>query len=468
MIQQHEVDGVPVLFALSAGPPRAGLVFRAGAADEPLARAGRTHLLGRLASAQVEAGTEHTTFPVRGNLRTSLRGVCEALHEPPPHRWTAERDRLRTLAATRDITARDRLALWRHGAVGHGVTGFAEPGLGAITADDLQSWAARYFTRDNAVLWVTGREMPTGLRLPLPPGERRPVPELTSVLPVTPAWFNGPPGTTAWSTLVPRGPAAVVLAALLDRAMRRHLRSAAGMRRWGAGTAMITAEVAGPPEDTLESMIDVLAGFGAGRVDQGDLALVTSEVIRPDLGEQARNRLAGLPLRQPGEEAAEIAAVTAAEVVAVARTAYAKGLLMVPEGSHARHTGYVTAPLFSGEAVTGTVHPARGRRDARLIAGADGVSVVAGDRPLTVRFDACALYRAWPDGARQLIGTDATVVHVEPELYRDGHRAVTGIDARIPPGVRVEEPPRAPAGTPAAGLLTRLVGYRPTIRRRRP
>ena len=62
------------------------------------------------------------------------------------------------------------MPLWRHGARDYGVAAYPEWGLPAITADDLRAWAARYFTRDNAVLWVAGDRVPAGLRLHLPAG----------------------------------------------------------------------------------------------------------------------------------------------------------------------------------------------------------------------------------------------------------------------------------------------------------
>ncbi|SDS34825.1 M16 family metallopeptidase [Actinoplanes derwentensis] len=477
MIHQFEVDGVPAIFSPSTGPTRAGLVFRVGFADETLPRAGITHLLEHLALHRIgreyhSNGTttvEHTSFHMQGSngdVVAFLTGVCAALTDLPMDRMPVEKDLLRAEAARRRPSVYERMALWRHGAVDYGVSGYPETGLAAITENDLREWAARYFTRDNAVLWVTGPAVPEGLRLALPAGQRRPCPQPSSALPVTPAWFGGTGDAVAWSTVVPHSPAAEVFADLLERSMFRDLRTVGGisytaatsMQRMGPNTMILGYADAVPDshQAVLGGMIDVLAAFGAGRIDRGDLALSIRPDIEEDLPEQALNVLAGRPVQSAEQRAAQIAAVTADDIVAVARTAYAAGLLMVPDGTSAQWAGYVTAPLWSEETVSGTAYPARTRRKARLIVAPDGVSLVAGEQPITVRFAACALYRAWPDGARQLIGHDAIAVHIEPELFRNGVKAIAELDARVPAGLRVDEPPRSPEAVPVVRLRDRL------------
>lgn len=466
MIHQFEVDGVSALFTPTAGPTRAGLAFRVGAADETLPRAGITHLLEHLALPPLAldgrhrdgaVSAEHTTFDTSGSnehVVAYVNGICLALTDLPLDRMPVEKDRLRAEAAGRPMPVGERMALWRHGALDHGVAGHPETGLAAITADDLRAWSAHYFTRGNAVLWVSGREMPAGFRLSLPPGRRRPCPEPSSALPVTPAWFAAPGNTVAWSTVVPHGPAATVLAGLLDRSMTRELPGATtSMGHIGQDKTTIIGYAETTPESReplLGAMIDVLAAFGAGRIDHDDLAATVRQELEPDLPARALDLLSGRPAVE------SCAGVTADDVVAVARKAYAAGLLMVPEGGNAQWAGYVTAPLWSPTTVSGTAYQVLGRRNARLITATDGVSIVAGERALTVRFDACSLYRAWPDGARQLVGHDAVIVHIEPALYRDGARAIAELDARIPARLRVDEPPRDPEIVPVVRLRDRL------------
>ena len=70
-----DVDGVPTLIGSTTGPGHAGLVFRVGAVDEPLARRGVTHLVEHLAlhaagvadyHRHVTDAAEYTVFYIGG------------------------------------------------------------------------------------------------------------------------------------------------------------------------------------------------------------------------------------------------------------------------------------------------------------------------------------------------------------------------------------------------------------------
>ena len=180
MIQQLEVDGVPTLLAPGSGPMRAGLVFRVGAADETLARRGITHLLEHLALATIGQADYHyngATEPIftyfhnqgsEAHVAAFLTGVCESLQNLPMQRLETEKEILRTEQSSRGTGVLDGMPLWRHGARDFGLVSYPEFGLHMIGPDDLREWAARYFTRENAVLWIVGDRVPEGLRLPLP------------------------------------------------------------------------------------------------------------------------------------------------------------------------------------------------------------------------------------------------------------------------------------------------------------
>ena len=202
MIQQLEVDGVPTLLAPGSGPMRAGLVFRVGAADETLARRGITHLLEHLALATIgqadyhyNGATDADLHPLpQPGLRGAHRGLphrgLRVLQNLPMQRLEAEKEILRTEQSSRGTGVMDGMPLWRHGARDFGLVSYPEFGLHMIGPDDLRAWAARYFTRENAVLWIVGDRVPEGLRLPLPAGERHPVPAASSALPQTPAFYR--------------------------------------------------------------------------------------------------------------------------------------------------------------------------------------------------------------------------------------------------------------------------------------
>ncbi|WP_436530584.1 M16 family metallopeptidase [Actinoplanes sp. HUAS TT8] len=474
MMSMYDVDGVPTLHSPATGPMRAGLVFRVGFADEPLARHGITHLLEHLALHSLgmaeyhfngETGVEHTGFHLTGSpseVATFLTRVSAALHDLPMHRLPIEKDVLRAEASARGGT--DPMPLWRHGAVGHGTVSYPEWGLPAITEDDLRAWAARYFTRDNAVLWVTGEQIPAGLRLTLPPGRREPSPAPASALPVTPAWFRGGPGVVAWDALVARGAATEVFADLLERAMFRELRQESGLSytagaRWrpiGRDRALVVAFADALPEKqgaVLGGFVDVLARLRAGIVDPDDLATVVrrrgqalweAEQSGDRLAGVARDYLAGLPVRSAEAEFRAYEAVTVTEIAAVAAAASAAGLLMAPSGTYGDWAGFTPAPNSSTTTVTGTAYESLEDPDENLIIGPDGVSV--GDR--TVRFADCVIMRAWPDGARALLGTDGIGISVEPTLYRGGAEIIGWLDRGVSPAVRVDQPPRDPSRVP--------------------
>ncbi|MEV4704000.1 insulinase family protein [Actinoplanes sp. NPDC049316] len=487
MIKQLEVDGVPTLLAPTTGPMHAGLVFRVGQADETLARKGVTHLIEHLALHSIGVadyhyngvtGVEHTYFHMQGTateITDFLTGVCTALGSLPMARLTTEKEILRTERMSRGNPAGELLGLWRHGARDFGLLSYPEWGLTGLTAEDLREWVARYFTRDNAALWIAGDEIPAGLTLALPAGTRRPAPRASSALPVTPAWFGGSSGVVAWDSVVRRGAAAMLFTHILERRMFRELRQEAGLSySLGAdyqtrqdGTAVITAVADALPEKqgaVLGGFVDLLAALRVGRIDPDEVTAVAqhaTEALRRaeeqggHLPGQAFKLLAGLEVREPADTTAEIRAVTRDAVTEVAAEAYAAGLLMTPGGTSADWAGYTDAPTTSDHAVEGRRFPAVNDPGHHLVAGPDGVSKITGDDIATVRYDACAAVLAWPDGRRQLIGLDAMLVAIEPTLHADGFAAVSEIDARIPPDHRIDMPARDAADIPQPPLISR-------------
>ncbi|MEV6845563.1 hypothetical protein [Actinoplanes sp. NPDC051411] len=344
MITRFDVDGVPALFTRASGPMRAGLGFRVGIADETLPKSGITHLLEHLAlhSAGMAdyhyngtTGLERTYFHTQGSpedIVAFLAGVCASLAAPPLDRLPAEKEILRTEASSRGHRANEPMSVRRHGARDYGLSGFPEWGLAGITAEDLHAWAAYYFTRQNAVLWVSGPAMPAGLRLTLRDGGRRPAPAPSSILPVRPAFFSGAAfsgtaGAVVWDATVRQEPAAEVFADVLKRVMFRSLRQQGGLSYVvetdydprDNGTALITAVADSLPDKqgaVLGGLIDVLAAMRIGRIDPADVTAVINQRVAALeeaaergglLRGQALGLLAGRPVREPAEAVAETA-----------------------------------------------------------------------------------------------------------------------------------------------------------------
>ncbi|MBY8873767.1 insulinase family protein [Micromonospora sp. PLK6-60] len=480
MIRQFDVDGVPTLLAPTGGPMRAGLVFRVGTADETLARAGITHLLEHLALASLSevdyhyngaTGSVFTYFHMQGSepdIARFLTAVCQHLHQPPLQRLEMEKDILRTEWSTRTPGAMDSVPLWRHGARDHGLASYPEFGLGMLGPDDLRNWAARYFTRENAVLWIAGDRVPAGLRLALPGGHRQPVPAPSSALPETPAYFVGPGRAVALDAVVRRRTAGSVFAGVLERELFRALRqeggfcytATAGYEPRGDGYATVRGLADALPDKqdaVLGGFVDVLAKLAVGRVEQADVdayvakageSLGVAEVHAAMLPTRAFNLLTGHPNLTVEEYRAELAAVTPADVHAVAQEVMASALLMVPEGSAADWAGFVAAPTLSTEAIAGTPYRSREDDGGELRIGPEGVSLVLPAGLLTVRYAECAAMLAWPDGARQLTGHDGIIVRIEPTLFDLHPGAMQYLDGQITPDRRVDLPPRAPERIP--------------------
>jgi zinc protease len=481
MIRQLDVDGVPALLAPTTGPMHAGLVFRAGMADEPVHRRGITHMVEHLAlhSAGVAdyhyngvTGVQHTYFHMQGSqddVVAFLNGVCASLADLPVSRLATEKEILRTEAATKSPGAAGALALWRHGARDFGTVAYPEFGLHALTADDVREWAARYFTNGNAALWIAADEIPAGLKLALPGGDRQPLLTPSSALPEKPAYFQGGGPAVAWDAVVARTPAAPVFASILERTMMRTLRQEAGLsyeistgyEPVGADRAMVSAYADALPEKSeavLGGFVDILSALRAGGVDEEELAAVRTKGIEAieqadqqatRLRGQAFNLLSGRPLLTSEEAAEQLRGVTSDEVTAVANEAWDDGLLMTPGKSIGDWAGFTAAPVDSATAVTGVPYRSLDDPLARIIVAPDGVSAVSStDEISTVRYADCEALLTWPDGGRRLIGADAVQVAVEPTLYSGADGTIAGIDAAIPSERHITMPPRDPDRIP--------------------
>jgi zinc protease len=481
VIKQLEIDGIPALIAPARGPMRAGLAFRVGIADESLSRRGITHLIEHLALHSFVASDyhyngatsmEYTYFHLQGSageITGFLNGVCAALCALPMHRVAAEKAILRTEAAGIRNGPATLLPIWRHGARDFGLSSYPEWGLSAITEHDLYAWTARYFTRENAALWIAGDEVPPGLQLVLPSGVRQRPPVPTSALPRTPTYTCASSAAVVWDAEVRRHPSAAVFASVLERRLFRELRQDAGLsyaprtqyEPRAGGTAVVTAAVDALPENrmaVLGGVVDVLAAMEAGRiaadevtvvVEQACLDLAQAEEEGARLPGQAMALLSGRPVQSLDEAWANLRAVTRDQVVAVAAAAYEAGLLVTPAGADAEWAGYAQVPADSAGVVTGTSYPARMATATKLVVGADGVSVTGPDGTVTVRFDECAAMLVWADGGRRLIGVDGTAVAVEPTHFRGGRSAIAELPLRVPEHIRVPLPAREAGQIPS-------------------
>ncbi|GAA3206601.1 insulinase family protein [Dactylosporangium siamense] len=493
MLRHTEVDGVPTLLAPGSGPMVAGLTFRVGRVDEGLARTGITHLVEHLALHRHGVADHHngvtggivTHFHLRGaeaDIVRSLELVCDSLSDLPVERLETEKAILRAEAAGRADGVTALLPLWRYGAQHFGLVSYPEWGVDQLSADDVRAWAHTWFTRENAVLWISGDRVPAGLRLRLPGGgRRRPVPPAATVLPSTPAYFAGPNGGVVFDGLMRRHTAGTLFGGMLERELLRALRQEGGLSTTasasydprGDGFAVVTAFADAPPERqdaVLGGFVDVLAGFRVGRIEQADLDAVRAKreeaLAHPDvhagrLSGLATDLLTGEPVLSVDELHAELRAVTLDGIHDAALQVTGSGLLQVPPGHRADWAGFTAAPATSSETIPGYTFRSVDGSGAALVLGAEGVSLVEGERRVTVRFRTCAAVHAWPDGARQLIGLDGITVRIEPTLFAAPPDTAARIDAAVDPALVVRMPARTPDAiprpyTPAQPPPTRL------------
>lgn len=475
MIERIDVDGIPAFVGKAPGPMRAGLMFRVGQVDETLPRRGITHLLEHLVLYPLGTSDYHyngvtgediTQFVTQGNDRDVsefLNQVSDSLQRLALERMEIEKSIIWTESNAR---SRSEMPIWRHGARDYGLTSYPEWGLHAISAQDLLDWSARYFTRDNAVLWFSGDHVPEGLRLTLPRGQRHPVPTASNSLPKTPAYFTGSDNSATVNLIVNRGTAESVFARLLDRALFRNLRQIDGVSYVaqaeylprGASHALITGYADALPEKhgaLFGGFLDTLAALRLGVVSDEDVTSLVAQAKREILhadaspswaSSKAYNELVGFPNNSIEELLAELETVTVPQIQQIAIAASQTALLSTPSGFVAEWAGYAPAPQVSESAVQGTAFPGIGERST-LVAGPEGVSLVDDDgRAVTVRYADCVAALAWPDGAIRFVDHDGFSVMYEPSLHQNAQHLSLGTD--LPRDRWIPMPARKPEDVP--------------------
>ena len=190
-IERREIGGVPVFWSEAPLPFTAGLVFRAGRADETLRSAGLCHLLEHLVVPVTEVA--HLEFnAVVDNVETAffatgrrervlafLTEICRMVGAPAFERLETERSILTTEAASAGGAGPvGGCAALRFGPVGQGLLGYDEYGLNWIGERELDAWARTRFTRGSCAVWLSGDpgdelelELAAGARIQ-PPGPK--------------------------------------------------------------------------------------------------------------------------------------------------------------------------------------------------------------------------------------------------------------------------------------------------------
>jgi hypothetical protein len=454
------VDGLSSYWVETGGPFRGVLIFRIGAADETLPSRGICHLVEHLAIEPRPRLYPHngwcsidaTGFWAEGErdeVVDYLTGVVRRLHPLPRERMVAERQILATEGSQRGGSIVTALLSSRWGARTYGTASFDEFGLFRLGEDEAQAWADRYFTADNAVLFMTG-EPPEGFNLELPRGERHGLPTAESIgslqLPTGISVGQGGVGVGMEVERVPgTGLALGVLAAAATDRLRHELgvtyHVGADYQLAGPEHAHLTiaADCLDTNADQVAStLLDVIDKIASNGPDEAALehererfrrairapAEMVEWFATGDLIGVTRERL----LEQVEPAASES---SAEEVAAVVRQGAERMIMIVP--SHVKLAArFRPFPHFSERAVRGRRLRVKGMagwlsaRQAGMILGDEGLSAIYGEKAVTtIEWGDCEVVLHWSNGNVIVIGREADRVPVLVERFgRKGTQAV--------------------------------------------
>lgn len=440
------------------GPVTASLQFRVGIGDETLPQRGITHLVEHLALS-VERPRElewnafvdltRTVFHARGDgpaVARWLGRVAERLHDLPLGRLEHERRVLEAESLQRGGHIHDSALGLRYGVRGPGVAEFRELGLRRIAADELGSWAERFFTAPNAVIW-TSADLPA-LRLDLPDGDHH-LPTLPdTIVSYLPAALQTGPAVLL-AAPVKRSTAMSALFRHLQRRCEDALRHERGIAYHVAPiympythdvafAAVSTDVVQEHAEEAQAVMLDAIRGVSVDGVNDEELAAdfrdATRQLDEPTavygrLEQRTHHLLHGGDLDIDGW-IEELRVLTPGDVAEAAREFLSQALLLgpatsPPDGFHS----YVPRPVeVSGGHRVRPRHAPRQSAESLYLAD-EGVRYVSSSlESVSVRFARCAGVLAWNDGSRTLYDEHGTVVSVDVREWRHPERITAHID----------------------------------------
>ncbi|WP_432519626.1 hypothetical protein [Kineococcus sp. SYSU DK006] len=478
-----EVDEVPVVWAAGPAPLSASLVFRVGQADEAFLDGGVTHLVEHLVmrgvgrvpiEANAHVSTHTTAFEATGSAHhvvAFLASVCEQLGRLDTAALDVER---RVLAAEAERgsgagPAAEAAAL-RYGCRGAGLLAYRDLGVPRLDAAAVAAWAARWFTRGNAVLALTG-PVPEDLRLPLPPGERAAVAPATRRALRLPAW-ESPAGGTAVSLPLAAGDGSdLALARLLARAAEDAVRHERGLA-YDVDTDVllvdpVTSEVAlhadNDPAHAAEVaglLLDVLERFAADGPAAQDLAADVAQAFEAladprrtgdAVGAAAHELLLGLPLRTPADRYEQTRRRSAGQLREAVRAALGAAVVLLPEGTAFERAGLHRLAPSSHPVPAGRElrpRPFRGvPRGTRLVVGEDGVALRLPEGDVVARWDDVVGVTVLADGTHVLQTGDGPAVPVATGDFRGAGDVLVQLRRRLPAALFVPDPEAA--GAPA-------------------
>jgi predicted Zn-dependent peptidase len=478
--QHTTIDGVDVYWAPGPAPMIATLTFGCGVRDESLRTLGVTHLIEHLAMSTLPrlhhehnatVGIEVTRFFATGKpaqLVDFIAAVCEALSDLPLSRIEKEAGVLTAEGSAVCHPTAGVLLASRYGIAGPGLAPWSVPGYDQIPAEAVTAHAAKFFTRGNAVLTLTGPP-PEGLRLPLPDGPR------AVHAPVPPRLAGGPrwlAENVPCAGLSLRGPSVSPVDALGLQVLSHRLTEVARTEK--GLSYSIDGDRANADPSTTDRIIWVdaregqeaevasilwntareLAVSGPTREELDHEVAGFREMVEDprfvdgDLDEFARSVLLGEPYLSPAEWLEVLASTTPAQVAAAMTESLRTALIVVPGEARLELSDLDGAPVPPGGCATPEWQPegkvfkppllARAinatARGLRLHLTPDGVALVDdGDRHFIRFADVVGVLAQ--NGSRTLFSRSGCVVPVDSDLFAGIEPVIAAIDARVDPGV---------------------------------
>ncbi len=470
-------------------------MFRVGMSDETLPQRGFSHLVEHLALqgfddpalqwngfVDVNRTVFHATGP-QDRVEAFLVEVAGRLDNLPFDRLATERSVMAAESRRRGANGPfGELMSRRWGARGFGTCGWWELGLPSAVADTVEEWRRTYFTRGNAIVWLTSPPS-QALSLDLADGPRRPVVATAPVLDGR-AWFrHGAPGISLLAR-APRTSGGSLAAQSLLEALQRTLRdeglsyatTSAWQRLTAQDAALFATCDASPQRDTqvanrlLEVLDEVTQNYNQQRLDEvrerRRLAVEDTDAeVRSWLDAMAFDLLVGRERTTIAESRAEEASCSPAEVKAALDMIRRDALVMVPWDAAVSRSDTPRYPDPKRAAVPGTSRPyailyQRSEGAHRLQVGDVGVSIQAAEHSSTVLYSDVAAMMRWADGTRYLIDRSGSGVAVEPRRFVDGEGAVAIVDAHVPPELAVDVGPRHRNPPTKGGSERQLAAFR--------
>lgn len=469
-MQQTTIDGVTTFWEQGPEPLTGALVFRAGARHESFQTIQVTHLVEHLVmgslpkshldhNAHVDVDT--TTFVATGKpqeVADFLGQVCRALRELPVDRLAREQGVL----AAEDSTSAHPALCWgagiRFGLTGLGLLNTAGAGVKRITAEQVRSFAAEHFVRENAVLVLTGPP-PADLSLCLPSGPRPQEPAVRLTGMPTPGVMRVTPHPVL-SAVLPRTQWAGTVARIMVDRLTDDVRHDRGLAydigldsaRVDEDHTLFVVFTDGQEEhaDTIaESLWTTLQSLAEDGPTQAELdhhlAGFTAYTEDPRASADwmegvAYRHLCGEPQHDRASAIATLAAVTADDVRAWARHALDTAMVGTLPAKDGQGPSFAQLPDLT-EWLPPAQSPVRdlqrfGRklvslapRDLSATVGSDGLSLTAQGSTLTGRWeDVVAVARA--EGIRLVHLTNGMALPLWARHHRNGQHLIELVDAR--------------------------------------